>query len=202
MPAEDRLLFPAGLCRIHAVTPPRPAPSLGCGLAPVGAVAEAAVALLNTGNPAVDENVVLGLVPVDHGRDDLLEIRRVLCRFGEINVADDSQPGVKACQLQGSIICSIAPVVPVGQALVDRVHFLVEIFMVPADEDHCVLFHELQNEPLHLHGFLPAVEQITQDDQLVRLGIGEIPRLIQRLMKFSIKAVNIGGDVIFHHGKS
>ena len=27
---------------------------------------------------------------------------------------------------------------------------------------------------------------------------GKIPRLIQRLMKFSIKSVNIGGDVVFH----
>ena len=47
---------------------------------------------------------------------------------------------------------------------------------------------------------LPAVEDIAQDDQLVRLGIGEIPRLIQRFMKFGIKAVNIGGNVVFHLG--
>lgn len=76
--------------------------------------------------------------------------------------------------------------------------FLGEIFRIPANRDHGVLLHEWENEALHLHGFLPAVEEIAQDDQLVRLGINEIPRFIQRLMKFSIKAVNIGGDVIFH----
>ena len=45
---------------------------------------------------------------------------------------------------------------------------------------------------------LPAVEDITQDYQLVRPRIDEIPHLIQRFMKFGIKAVNNGGDVVFH----
>ncbi len=70
--------------------------------------------------------------------------------------------------------------------------------MVSPNQDHISLLHELENELLHLQGFLPAVEQIAQDDQLVRFRIVEIPRLIQRFMKFSIKAVNIGGDLVFH----
>ena len=70
--------------------------------------------------------------------------------------------------------------------------------MVSPNQDHVVLLHELQNKVLHLHGFQPAVKQIAQDDQPVRLGIGEIPGLIQRLMKFIVKAVNIGGDIVFH----
>ena len=57
---------------------------------------------------------------------------------------------------------------------------------------------QLQDKPLLLDRLLAAVEDIAQDDQLVRLRIGEIPRLIQRLMKFGIKAVNIGGDVVIH----
>ena len=77
-------------------------------------------------------------------------------------------------------------------------HFLVEIFMIPPDQDHGVLLQKGEDEALHLHGFLPAVEDIPQDDQLVRLWIVEIPRFIQRLMKFRIKAVNIGGDIVFH----
>ena len=68
------------------------------------------------------------------------------------------------------------------------------------NQDYGVLIQKGENEALHLHGFLPAVEDIAQDDELMRLRIGEIPRLIQRLMKFGIKAVNIGGDVVFHVG--
>ena len=49
--------------------------------------------------------------------------------------------------------------------------------MIPADQNHGVLLQKGENEALHLHGFLPAIEDIAQDDQLVRLGIGEIPRL-------------------------
>ena len=119
-------------------------------------------------------------------------------RLGEIEIADEGQTGVIACQLQGRSVGTVALVVPDRQALVDCNHFLVEIFMIPTDQDHGVLLQKGEDEPLHLHGFLPAVEDIAQDDELMRLRIGEIPRLIQRLMKFSIKAVNIGGDVVFH----
>ncbi len=70
--------------------------------------------------------------------------------------------------------------------------------MIPADQDHGGLRQKGENEALHFLGFLPAFEDIAQDNQLVWLEIDEIPRLIQRLMKFSIKAVNIGGDVVFH----
>ena len=38
-----------------------------------------------------------------------------------------------------------------------------------------------------------------QDDQFVHFRIGEMPRHIQRLMIFSIKAVNIDDDVVFHN---
>ena len=56
--------------------------------------------------------------------------------------------------------------------------------------------HEMPESIIGL--VLPAVEDITQDYQLVRPRIGEIPHLIQRFMKFGIKAVNNGGDVVFH----
>ena len=139
-----------------------------------------------------------GLIIVYHRRDDLSIIGCVLRHLGEIEMADEGQPGIIARQLQGGIICTVALVVPDRQSLVDRDHFLVEIFMIPTNQDHGVLLQKGEDEALHLHGFLPAVEDIAQNDQLVRLRIGEIPRLIQRLMKFSIKAVNIGGDVVFH----
>ena len=58
--AEDRLLFRAGLRRVHTVDPSRPAPFLGCGLTPIGAMAVTAVTLLDAGNPAVHENVMRG----------------------------------------------------------------------------------------------------------------------------------------------
>ena len=180
--AEDRLFFCAGLRCVHPVTPPRPAPFLGCGLAPIGAVAVTAVALLNAGNPAVHENIMRGLIIVYHRRDDLAIIGCVLCRLGEIEITDDGQPRVIACQLQGGSVGPVALVVPDRQAFVDRDHFLVEIFMIPTDQDHGVLIQKGEDEALHLHGFLPAVEEIAQDDQLVRLRIGEIPRLIQRFM--------------------
>lgn len=57
---------------------------------------------------------------------------------------------------------------------------------------------QLQDEPLLLDRLLATIEDITQDDQLVRLGIVEIPHIIQCHMKFSVKAVNISGDVVFH----
>ena len=139
-----------------------------------------------------------GLIIVYHRRDDLSIIGCVLRRLGEIEIADEGQPGVIARQLQGRSVGAVALVMPDRQALVDRDHFLVEIFMIPADQDHGVLIQKGENKPLHLHSFLPAVEDIAQDDQLVRLEIREIPRLIQRLMKFSIKAVNIGGDIVFY----
>ena len=44
---EDRLLFRIALRRVHPFDPPRPAPFLGCGLTPAGAVTEVAVALLD-----------------------------------------------------------------------------------------------------------------------------------------------------------
>ena len=44
-------------------------------------------------------------------------------------------------------------------------------------------------QPHGTDGFLPGVEHVAQDDQLVWLRIGEIPRLAQRLMKFSITTV-------------
>ena len=157
-----------------------------------------AAVVLDAGNPAVDEYVMLGLVPVDHDRDDLSEIQRILRSLGEIIIADDGQPEVIACQLQGGIICPIAPVVTDRQALVDRDHLLVEIFMVSAHEDHGVLPQKGEDEALHLHSFLPTAEQSIQDDQLVKFGVGEAPRLVQCLMKFSIKAVYIGGDIVFH----
>jgi len=64
MAAEDRLLFRAGLRRVHPVTPPRPTPFPGCGLAPIGAMAVAAFALLDAGNPTVLENIMRGLIIV------------------------------------------------------------------------------------------------------------------------------------------
>ena len=73
--------------------------------------------------------------------------------------------------------------------------------MIPADQDHGVQLQKRKDKSLHLNGFLAAVEDIAQDDQLVQLRIGEIPRLIQRLMKFGIKAVNIGGNEVFHRLK-
>ena len=72
--------------------------------------------------------------------------------------------------------------VPERQAPVDGGQVFKEIFMVPAHEDHGVPLHEFEQEALHLHGLLPAVEQIAEDDQPVRLGIGEIPGLVQRLV--------------------
>ena len=57
---EDRLLFRVGLRCVHPVYPPRPAPFLGCGLTPIGAMAVTAVTLLDAGNPAVHENVMRG----------------------------------------------------------------------------------------------------------------------------------------------
>ena len=81
---------------------------------------------------------------------------------------------------------------PDGKAFVNGDHFFKEIFMIPSNQDHSILLHELKDVFLHLYRFLPAVEDITQDDELMRLRIGEIPCLIQRFMKFSIKAVNIG----------
>ena len=173
--AEDGLVLGTGLRRVHAVNPPRPMPFRRRSLAPVGAVAEAAVTLLNAGNPAMDENVVLGLVVVDHGWDDLPIIRRVLRSLGEIIVAHDSQSRIVSCQLQGGRIGTVALMMLGGQAFVDRDHFLIEIFMVSPNQNHVVLLHELQNELLHFHGFLHAVEQIAQNDQLVRLWISEIP---------------------------
>ena len=70
--------------------------------------------------------------------------------------------------------------------------------MIPSNQDHSLLIHEPKDEVLHLYRFLPPVEDIAQDDQLVQIGIVEIPRLIQRLMKCSLKAVNIGRDVVSH----
>ena len=193
MAAEDGLVLGTGLRRVHAVDPARSMPFRGRSLAPIGAVAIAAVALLKTGNPAMHKNIMRGLIIVYHRRDDLSIIGCVLCRLGEIKIADDSQPGVIARQLQGGPVCPVALVMPDRQSLVDRDHFLVEIFVVSSDQDYVVPLHELQNKLLHLHSFPPAVEQIAQDDQLVRLGIVEIPRRVQRFMKFSIEAVNIGG---------
>ena len=80
--AEDRLLFRAGLRRVHPVYPPRPAPFFGRGLAPVGAMAVTAVTLLDAGNPAVHENVMRGLIIVYHRRNDLSIIGCVLRRLG------------------------------------------------------------------------------------------------------------------------
>ena len=119
------------------------------------------------------------------------------------SASDEDFPGVVTRQLQGCSVGPAALVVPDRQALVDRDHFLAEIFMVPADRDHGALPQKGENDLLHLYRFLPAVEDIAQDDQFVRLRIGEIPRLIQRLVQFGIKAVNIGGDAVFqprqHH---
>ena len=198
MATEDCLFLHAGLRCVHPVIPPGVAPALRSGLPPVGVIAVAAVALTNAGDPAVDKNVVRGLIIVYHRRNDLSIIGCVLRRLGEIEMADEGQPGVIARQLQGGSVGPVALVVPDGQALVNRDHFLIEILMIPTNQDHGILLHELQDELLHLHSFQPAVEEIAQDDQLVRFRIVEIPRLIQRLMKFRIKAVHIGGDVVFH----
>ena len=108
---------------------------------------------------------------------------------------------IKACQLKRRTVGAVAHMMPDWQALVDRDHFRKEILMVSADHNDGVLLHELQDEPLHLDRLRAAVEDVAQDDQFVRLGIVEIPRLIQRFMKFGIKAVNIGGDIVFHRFK-
>ena len=67
--------------------------------------------------------------------------------------------------------------------------------MVPADENHGVLLNEFKDEVLHFYSFLPAVEQIAQDNELVRYGIGEIPRLVQRIMKLSIEVFNAASQI-------
>ena len=94
--AEDCLVLGAGLCCVHTVDPACPTPFHGRGITPVGAIAVAAVELLYTGNPAVDENVMLSLVPVGHSWDDLSKIWCVLRSLSEVTVANDGQPGVVA----------------------------------------------------------------------------------------------------------
>ena len=196
--AEDRLFLQAGLGRVHAVTPPRPAPFRLRGLPPVGAIAAAAVCLLKAGDPAVHEDIALGLVVLPGRGDDLSVIGRVLRRGGKGQIVLQGLRLVIAGQLQGRPIGSVAHMVPDRQALVDGDQLLIEVLMIPAHQDHRVFIHKLQDETLHRDGLLSAVKDIPQDNQLVGLRVGEIPRLIQRPVKLGIKAVNIGGDVVFH----
>ena len=73
--------------------------------------------------------------------------------------------------------------------------------MVPADEDQ-VVSHVLQDEFLHLLRFHAAVEHVAQDDQFMRLRVGEISGLGQRFFEFIEKAVYIGCNIVFHNGDS
>ena len=146
----------------------------------------------------MDENVVRGLVVINGCRNDLPIVWRLPRSLCEIPMPDLRHGWVKACQLKCGSVGAVAYMMPDGKAFIDGDHFFKKIFMVPSNQDHSILIHELKDGLLHLHSFLPPVEDITQNDQLVRLRIGEIPRLIQRFMKFRIKAVNIGGDVVFH----
>ena len=77
MATEDRLFLHAGLRCVHPVIPSRMTPALRSGLPPVGVIAVATVALTNAGDPAVDENVVRGLVVVNGCRDNLLIVWRL-----------------------------------------------------------------------------------------------------------------------------
>ena len=149
----------------------------------------------------MNKNVVRGLVVINGCRDDLLIEWRLPRSLGEIPMPDLRHGWIKACQLKRRSVCAIAYMMPDGKPFVNCDHLFKEIFMIPSNQDHSLLLHEPKDEVLHLYRFLPAVEDIAQNDQLVRLGLVEIPRLIQCFMKFRIKAVNIGGDVVFHRFK-
>ena len=146
----------------------------------------------------MDENVVRSLIVINGCRNDLPIVWRLPRSLGEIPMSDLRHGWVKACQLKCGSVCAIAYMMPDGKPFVYGDHFREQILMISADQNDSVLLHELQDELLHLGRLRASVEDIAQNDQLVRLRIGEITRLIQRFMKFSIKTVNIGGDVVFH----
>ena len=105
---------------------------------------------------------------VENGLRHLLEVKRFCPAFISLWIA---------CQLQGSPVGSVAHMMPDRQAFINDDHFLIEVFMVSANQNHRALIHELEDISLHRHSLLARVEQIVQDDLLVRLGIGEKPYL-------------------------
>ena len=64
--ADDRLFFHAGLNGIHSVIPTGSLPLERIDIAPVGIVTESGAAIRNARDPAVDEDVMLRLIIIDH----------------------------------------------------------------------------------------------------------------------------------------
>ena len=91
----------------------------------------------------MDENVVRGLIVVNGYRDNLLIVRRLPRYLGEIPMPDLRHGRVIACQLQGRSVGAVTYMMPDGKPFVDRDHFLIEIFVIAANQDHGVLLHEL-----------------------------------------------------------
>ena len=58
--------------------------------------------------------------------------------------------------------------------MVFRGQILEQVVMVAFDEDNQLLLHHLKDKVLHFTGFSATVEQISEDDEFVRLRIIEI----------------------------
>lgn len=106
MATYDRLAFHTGLCGVHTIDPPCLRPSRGACMPPACIIVVLAV-FIDTGNPAVDEDIVLSLEGVQHGRNNLPGVRRSLCSIGKVKSPDTCHCRIIARQLKRCIICAV-----------------------------------------------------------------------------------------------
>ena len=143
----------------------------------------------------MSKDIVFRFKEIHHGRNNCLTVWCFFRSTGEFIMPNLCHDRIKAGELQGGIVCAIADVVAVREAsiLSNQVH--EEVFVIPLNQDHLFFLHEIENKVLKLFRFAPAVEKVSEDNQLVWLRIGKESGLFQSRFQDAEESMNICNDV-------
>ena len=211
MSADDRLsrfAHPVFPC-VHAVIPTRERPFLFFRLSPIGKESicggRGERALRPTRDPAVHEDMPLRLEIIAHGGNETGKEGRF--RRREIKrtcVRDRLRKGAVGERKQG-IHRSVEIMVRLYRRRLARKIFPCavqqlgrQIFVIAPNEDKLVPLEKAHEKFLQLLRLSAAVEQIAADDELFAFFFFKKTAFRQAVFQFVIKAVRIGGDIIFH----